>query len=76
MEELLADLGDYFTPDQKRAIGAHSARVVAEAVKGLPDRLRAVVASCEARTEYDRGIRDGVILAAALLDLLARGPNR
>jgi hypothetical protein len=73
VEELLANLGDYFTPDQKRAIDALSIRLVAEAVKSLPDRLRATIADYKPQTPYEQGVKGGVLLAAAMLEVMARG---
>jgi hypothetical protein len=73
VDELLAGLGDYFTPDQKRAIDALSIRLVAEAVKSLPERLRAVIADYKPQTEYEHGVKGGVTLCAGLLEVLARG---
>jgi hypothetical protein len=75
VEELLANLGDYFTPAQHRLIVEFGLRFIRKELESLPDRLRAAVAEYMPQTQYDHGVKGGVILAAALIEVMARGPG-
>lgn len=80
MDELLAGLGDDFTPNQKRALRTLIDRLVGalftDALESLPERLRAIARELSANGEYDRGVRDGVTLAATVIQGILQNANQ